>query len=150
MIAADERQALILNHWETHAWVRDSLLSLHFPLNWNCKEPQQVDTVHWFYELAAEQGQHTKSLISAIWSMPLDKLQGYVGRVALEDAWGRRKALRKRSYAGMACNPPQPWRLEQRGESKQALPAITAGKIIKEKVFPVRVPLGKVLLHPLL
>lgn len=41
----------------------------------------------------------------------------------------------------MACDV---WRLNRRGESKQALPAITAGKIIKEKVFPVSVPSGKV------
>ena len=40
-------------------------------------------------------------------------------------------------------------RLERREESKQALPAITAGKIIKAKVFPLSVPSGKVLLHPL-
>lgn len=39
-------------------------------------------------------------------------------------------------------------RLDGRGASKQALPAITAGKIIKEKVFPVSVPPGNVFLRP--
>lgn len=58
--------------------------------------------------------------------------------------------LRKSSNVGMACRPRRPWRLERRGESKAALPAITAGKIIKEKVFPVSVPSGKVLFHPLI
>lgn len=66
--------------------------------------------------------------------------------LTLEDALGS-GALRKRSYAGMPCGPHWLWRLERRGEDKQALPAKTAGKIIK-KVFPVSVPSGKVLLLP--
>ena len=61
----------------------------------------------------------------------------------------RSGTLRKRSYVGMACRLRRPWRLERRGESKAALPAITAGKIIKEKVFPVSVPSGEVLFHSL-
>lgn len=35
-------------------------------------------------------------------------------------------------------------------KERQTLPAKTAGKIIKEKVFPVSVPSGQVFLHPLL
>lgn len=62
----------------------------------------------------------------------------------------RSGTLRKRSYVRMACRLRRPWRLERRGERKAVLPAITAGKIIKEKVFPVSVPSGKVPFHLLI
>lgn len=59
-------------------------------------------------------------------------------RVALE---GAEKAT---LWRAVACGRRWPWR----GEGEQTLPAKTAGKIIKEKVFPVSVPSGKVLLRP--
>lgn len=68
-------------------------------------------------------------------------------RVALEDARGSpggEGVLSRRRCGAVACGRRWPWR----GEAEQTLPAKTAGKIIKEKVFPVSVPSGKVLLRP--
>ncbi len=50
-----------------------------------------------------------------------------------EAEWGPEKEELCRD--GVQAAPAM--RLERRGEGKQALPAITAGKIIKKKVFPV-------------
>lgn len=68
-------------------------------------------------------------------------------RATLEDAReepGEGGGMGKRRCSAVACGRRWPWR----GEGEQTLPAKTAGKIIKEKVFPVSVPSGKVLPRP--
>lgn len=60
--------------------------------------------------------------------------------------WGREKE--KLCWDGVQDLPAT--EIRKRGEGKPALPAKTAGKIIKRKVFPVSVPSGEVLLRPLL
>lgn len=129
MIAADERKA-----FSFFTVNRDALFHLTAIISSTAFINQRLNGVKRF--------QRVMSVVPAVWSVLFKR----IARLYEETGLGRR--MRKRSYAGMACRPLRPWRLERRGESKQALPAITAGKIIKEKVFPVSVPSGKVLLRP--
>ncbi|KAI4821261.1 hypothetical protein KUCAC02_029203 [Chaenocephalus aceratus] len=88
-----------------------------------------------------------KAPSSSGWGMIEEDQDTVVGLVntAVMDCWP------KVSDLASELDPAPPAKeIKRRGESKPALPAITAGKIIKQKVFPVSVPSGKVLLHPLL
>ncbi|CAB1430278.1 unnamed protein product [Pleuronectes platessa] len=48
----------------------------------------------------------------------------------------------------MACRSRPAMEIREEEKSEQALPAKTAGKMMKQKVFPVSVPPGMVLLRP--
>lgn len=73
--------------------------------------------------------------------MPLSELQGYVRRLALEEGgimseWDPEKEELR--WDGVQVAPAREIRKEERASRR--LPAITAGKIIKQKVFPVSIP----------